>query len=228
MISVIIPTIMRVDRIYQTLIELSKCEYVGEIILIDNTKNKTPIKLDKLVHICEGENTYVNPAWNKGVSISKYNKLCILNDDLWFDWNKLGVISTFITKDVGLLGMSNNNYNNPKDSIELVPTNFRSNGFGCCFFLHKDNWDEIPSDLKLWCGDDWLFYRSRHQNFCIDGLKCDGFISASMDDKFLSSEIDLIKINDMYSMSKLIDEGKIFNYLYGTIWEKYNWNITKQ
>ena len=217
---------MRVSRIYQTLIELSKCDHVGEIILIDNTNNTIPIKLDKLVHICEGRNTYVNPAWNKGVEMSKYDKLCILNDDIWFDWNKLGEISELISDGFGLIGMSPNNYNKPIEELKLIPTNFRSTGFGCCFFIHKNNWDEIPNDLKLWCGDDWLFYRSNHQNFYLDGLRCDGYISASMDDKELSSEIDLIKIHDMYVISNLIKKGEIFNYLQGTIWENYNWNIT--
>lgn len=226
MISVIIPTLMRVSRIYQTLIELSRCKHVGEIILIDNTINTTPIKLDKLIHICEGKNTYVNPAWNKGVELAKYDKLCILNDDLWFDWNKLGRISDFISDDFGIIGMSPNNYSNTVGELKLIPTNFRSTGFGCCFFIHRNNWDIIPNDLKLWCGDDWIFYRSNHQNFYLDGLKCDGFISASMDDKSLSSEIDLIKIHDMYLMSNLIKKGEIFNYLQGTIWENYNWNIT--
>lgn len=226
MLSVIIPTLMKVDRIYQTLIELSKCESVGEIILIDNTENKVPIKLDKLLHICEGKNTYVNPAWNKGVSLSKYNKLCILNDDIWFDWSKLKDISELISDEFGVIGMSPMNYTNPNNSLNLIPTNIRTNGFGCCFFLHKENWDEIPNELKLWCGDDWLFYRSTKQNFFIDGLKCDGFISASMDNKELSKEIDIIKVHDMYVINSLIKKGEIFNYLQGTIWENYDWNIT--
>src|SRR5574343_47874 len=105
MVSVIIPTLMRISRIYQTLIELSKCSHVGEIILIDNTTNTIPIKLDKLTHICEGINTYVNPAWNKGVKLAKYDKLCILNDDVWFDWDKLGEISEFISEEIGIIGM---------------------------------------------------------------------------------------------------------------------------
>ena len=79
MISIIIPTLLKVNRLYQTLKELSECDVVGEIIVIDNTDNLIPFELPKLKYICEGRNTYVNSAWNKGVDISSFDKLCIMN-----------------------------------------------------------------------------------------------------------------------------------------------------
>src|SRR6202012_2663112 len=106
----------------QTIFELSACETISEIILIDNTANTIPFDLPKVTHICEGRNTYINPAWNKGVHLAKTDKICFLNDDLWFDWNYLSLISEEITKDKGMIGMSTNNYNTPNEkfSVDLI------------------------------------------------------------------------------------------------------------
>jgi hypothetical protein len=87
MYSVIALTMWKCERFKETLTELDKHPLVGEIILIDNSEmDVDSLKLKKLNHIKEDKNTYINPAWNKGVSLAKYNKLLVLNDDLWFDW----------------------------------------------------------------------------------------------------------------------------------------------
>ena len=74
--------------------------------------------------------------------------------------------------------------------------------------------------MKLWCGDDWLFYRSKKYNYVIDGLKCEGDISTTLDDESLQAEFNPIKTNDMMTMKKFVEDGLIENYLLGTIW----WN----
>ena len=226
--TVIIPSLFRISRIYQTLKELSNCEYGSEIILIDNTNNNIDINIPKVKHICEGKNTYINPAWNKGVSLSSNEKICILNDDIWFDWNYLNLISDYITNDRGMIGMSNNNYNNPNQSFSIspIPPNNKSIkgerplGFACCFFIHKDNWIYIPNDMKLWAGDDWVFYTNPNINYIIDGIKIEGQISGTLDDISLETEFNPIKNNDMMCMKKYISEGLIENYLIGTIWDR--------
>ena len=226
MISVIIPTLLKVDRLQKSLIELSLCDVVGEIILIDNSENNKIFNIPKLVHILEHKNTYVNPAWNKGVSIAKYEKICILNDDTWFDWSELSNISKFIKEDVGMIGMSPNNWDNQDGNLKLyrplpdgkTAQGFRPNGFGCCFFIHKKNWDPIPEDLKIWAGDDWLFYRSKKPNYILEGLKCGGHMSFTSDDITFKNEFDQIKQNDMINMRSYVQSGVVENYLIGTIW----------
>lgn len=228
MISVIIPSLMRIDRLHRTLSELSSCDVVGEIILIDNSENPVDINIDKVLHIKEFKNTFINPAWNKGASIAKFDKLCFMNDDIWFDWKYLKDIDQLITTDVGFLGMSYDNYYTPSESFKLIDPfpdgktirGFRPIGFACCFFVHKDNWDYIPDDLKLWCGDDWLFYRSKNPNYLIDGIKCEGFLSATLSDDDLKEVLNPIKENDMEVMISLINKGIIENYLIGTKWWK--------
>jgi hypothetical protein len=224
--TIIIPSLFKIPRIYQTLVELSGCLYVDEIILLDNTQNQNPINLPKVKHICEGKNTYVNPAWNKGVKLSSNDKLCILNDDIWFDWNLLGNISEWITEDRGMIGMSPDNYSNPNPEFKLtqIEPSYKSQkgdrplGFACCFFIHKNNWVDIPEEMKLWAGDDWQFYANPKTNYIIEGIKCEGQLSGTLDDKSLEAEFNPIKWNDMQVMKKLVLEGKIDNYLINTIW----------
>jgi hypothetical protein len=228
MISVIIPTLLKVDRLYKTLYELSICEEVGEIILINNTTNEISLNIPKVRQIFEGRNTYINPAWNMGARLAKFDKLCIINDDIWFDWKYLSEISNYIVEENGLIGMSSFNYNTPLypfqinaiNSNEKTTRGHRPTGFACCFFIHKNNWDFIPEDMKLWAGDDWMFYRSKKVNYVIDGLKCEGSVSATLDDASLEAEFGPIKTNDMVMMKKFVERGLIENFLLGTIW----WN----
>ena len=92
MISVIMPTMWQGNRAIETLKALSKYQSVGEIILIDNSETPPDLKIDKLVHIKEYKNTYVNPAWNKGYRLAKFDKLLFVNDDVQTNW---GFINAF-------------------------------------------------------------------------------------------------------------------------------------
>lgn len=239
--TIIIPTLFKIPRIHQTLLELSNCKFVKEIILIDNTTNSIKIELPKLNHICEGTNTYVNPAWNKGANLAKNNKLCFLNDDVWFDWELLEQISEFITKDKGVIGMSTENYENvitdffitPSKSadldsslkLNLIESYYKSIkgerplGFGCCFFIHKDNWIEIPYGMKIWAGDEWQFYANPNRNYVINGLKLYGSMASTANDPSLEQEFEPIKYNDMLLIREEIKKGRIDNFLLYTKWD---------
>jgi hypothetical protein len=200
MYSVVALTMWKCDRFQQTLRELSKHPLVGEIILIDNTTNDLKIQLPKLIHILEGKNTYINPAWNKGVSLAKYDKLLILNDDLWFDWNILNIIEPYVNKEIGMIGMAEENFSNPLNEFGLEPINHRNGGFACAFFIHKNNWIDIPFEMKLWGGDDWLFVKNRNngkQNYKIVGFKLDGEVSGTLENADLIPTLNPIKQRDL-------------------------------
>ena len=228
MISVIVPTLLKIDRFYETIKELSECDEVGEIIIINNTLIEAKFDSPKVRQVFDGKNIYINPSWNKGVEMSKYDKLCIINDDIWFDWKYLKSILPFITEDNGMIGMSSFNYDRPMYPFQINPIypnekttrGHRPTGYACCFFIHKNRWDIIPDDLKLWCGDDWVFYRSSKCNYVIDGLPLKGSVSATLNDKSLEEEFSPIKNNDMETMVGYIKQGLIENYLIGTIWWK--------
>jgi len=228
MFSVIIPTLFKHPRLIETIRELSSSNLIGQIILIDNTETKKDLDVPKLDYIFEGNNTFVNPAWNKGVSLSKYDNICILNDDIWFDWNVLEIVQDFLENSNGIIGMSEDNYHSPKSEIKITKIDpdwkttkgQRPMGWGCCFFLNKKNWVEIPPDILIWGGDDFLFYQKNNiPNYKIEGVKCFGEISLTSDDPKLESVFSPIKNQDMMNMRGYVNTGCVQNYLLGTIWQ---------
>ena len=96
--SVIIPTIWKSEYTMELLKRLSEHPAVAEIILIDNA-TKGDVIMDKVIHIKEVENTYVNPAWNKGVELAKYDYVTICNDDILFNTNEyFNYFSIFLSR----------------------------------------------------------------------------------------------------------------------------------
>jgi hypothetical protein len=201
MYSVIALTMWKCERFRETLMELNNHSLVGEIILIDNSESDVePLNLNKLKHIKEEKNTYINPAWNKGVSLAKYDKLLVLNDDLWFNWNIFSILESYVTEEVGLIGMAEENFDNPSNEFGLEPINHRNGGFACAFFIHKNNWIDIPFEMKLWGGDDWLFVKNREngkQNYKIVGFKLEGEVSGTLENADLTPTLNPIKQKDL-------------------------------
>lgn len=200
MYTIITLTMWKCPRFLETLHELSEHPLVGEIILIDNTDNTQMLAIPKLKHILEGTNTYINPAWNKGVSLANYDKLLVLNDDIWMDWNILDTLEPVVTEENGMIGMAEENLENPLNEFGLEPVYSRDGGFACAFFIHKNNWTPIPTEMKLWGGDDWLFVKNRNrrkQNYKIVGFKVDGEVSATLEHTALVKELNPIKQKDL-------------------------------
>ena len=201
MYSVIIPTMWKCNRFQQTLRELSEHPLVGEIILIDNTSNDLKIELPKLIHILEGKNTYVTAPWNKGAKMAKFDKLLILNDDIWMDWNILNILEPHITGQIGLIGLDEIKYNTkPEKSFGLEPIETRNGGWGCAIFVHKDNYSPIPEEMKVWGQDDWLFVKARNrrkQNYKLIGYTIYGELSVTNNILDANPEIHSIRENDL-------------------------------
>jgi hypothetical protein len=78
--SVILPTMWRVEEIIQDLKQLEQCNFVGEIILINNSIKDTPSDFDvssfsKIIELIPPSNLYINPSWNLGIRMSKFDKV---------------------------------------------------------------------------------------------------------------------------------------------------------
>jgi len=228
MYTVVIPTMFRVDMIYKTIMTLSAEDLVGEIILVDNSTGGRRFSMDKLVHVVEGRNTYVNPAWNKAVAMASHDKVCLLNDDVSFDWSFLGDALPLLTPSNGFIGMHPDNiaredtgphYDGGLSLQTPYPdgktrAGHRPEHWGTCIMFDRSNWDPIPDDMLVWGGDDWLFYRCPRQNFVVRGLVCRGHKSATVDSVGLGD----ITTRDMQNMAGHVRRGEIDNYLLGTIW----------
>jgi hypothetical protein len=145
------------DLIFKLLDMLNDNDMVGEIILIDNDSSKRAKQItstSKLRIIEQEQNIFVNPSWNLGVELANYPNICISNDDLVWNVQILPII--FENIHLGIIGQATSNYFEGDTEIKIEAITERNWGWGCCFFLHKDNWIPIPSELKVAYGDDWL------------------------------------------------------------------------
>ncbi len=169
MFSVIIPTLWKSNYINNSIKRLEEHPDVGEIILIDNSTERKELNVSKLNYVYEGFNTYVNPAWNKGVRISKFDNICIANDDLAFNPAVLDFVKPHIHK--GVIGQNVSNYDkwNTDFNPHIEQMEGRDWGWGCLFFIHKSNWVEIPDDLLIACGDDYLIKNVKGGGWKISG-----------------------------------------------------------
>ena len=161
--SVIIPTLWQSKRIHKLLNDLIECETVGEIILVDNNRKydkhyTSPLPKVKLIQ--PETNIYVNPAWNLGIKSSKFDCIALINDDINFNTAIFEVFNSELLLKFGIIGMGAGNYTLEEETeeIQLEPWNFGVSdwGWGCLLFLHKSNWLEIPDELKVWDGDNFI------------------------------------------------------------------------
>lgn len=175
MISVIMPTMWQGREGIETIRALNEIKSVGEIIVIDNTPDEIHLEdFKKVVHIREGKNTYVNPAWNKGYRLAKFDKLLFVNDDVQTDWSFVDKLEEYITEDRGMIGAGVTCWQGPYRSGGVAPIKNRPNCYGCLFAIHKNSYVEIPEDLKIHYGDDWLFTKSGKPNYEITHWKMGG------------------------------------------------------
>ena len=161
--SVIIPTLWKSNRIHKLLSDLIKCQFVDEIILIDNAGKYFEYyeALDKVKLVQVEENIYVNPAWNLGIKIAKNDLVALINDDINFDTNIFGAIDTNVLDTFGIVGMGEGNYKEQIDEsngpyLDIWKPGVNDWGWGCFIMLNKKDWIEIPDNIKIWYGDNFI------------------------------------------------------------------------
>ncbi len=177
MLSIVVPAAWGYEPFCNFLENVVELPVVGEIILINNNVSRTPVH-DVLSHskvkiYNQEENIYVNPAWNLGVSLAQNEKICILSDDVLVDLRVFFEADRFVSKEIGILAMGihhdlyraqNNQFKHVNANnlivtgdIKIKSINDHPNtaGHGSLFFIHKENWIDIPNDFKIYFGDTW-------------------------------------------------------------------------
>jgi FkbM family methyltransferase len=180
--SVIVPTMWRInDQFLPFVRQLCQHPAVGEVIIINNDNTKTPEGLSdfKIKMFDFGKNIYVNPAWNYGVDVSRYDRLCIVNDDVVFDLAVFERLQYLLSESTGLYGLCPgvSDFNQPPVTdgmIDIIPwTGQHTYGYGSLFFLHKKSWSAIPEGLDLYFGDNYIFdlqLAQRKTNYMITNM----------------------------------------------------------
>jgi hypothetical protein len=200
MYSVILPTMWKSKEIENLIETLSTNQLIGEILVIDNDTNRTNksiLSISKVKHFPQKENIYVNPSWNLGIENSRFDKVIILNDDINLSFSFI----SYIELDGGMvIGLDHSCFNDESTDFEVIVSDKREWGWGCLLILNKKDWVSIPEELKIWCGDDFIFncFKIRKK---IVGLPIKGKMSETSD----LEEFDDIKNKDL----------KIYKELYG-------------
>jgi glycosyltransferase involved in cell wall biosynthesis len=204
MITFIIPTLWKSNKIYDTISSVKRCQNQDiELIIIDNTNSDYESDDHRIKVIKQKQNIFVNPAWNLGVSISKNQYVCLLNDDL--SLNVTCLLNNFESlvksdPDFGAIGLYKRNfnvdhYNDDNDKLSLVGLDSRAFGFGCMMIFKKENYIEIPECFEVFFGDDYLYYYNKdlfgRKIYWIENLKTPGEISItsrSFEDSHMQQE----------------------------------------
>jgi hypothetical protein len=185
--TIIIPTLWKSTRLLGMLDHYLQSEFVGEIIIIDNSKgyfNHFSEVPHKITLIQPDDNIYVNPAWNLGIGISKFENICLLNDDITFD---VKIFELFSKEDVltnGIIGLSQSSYELSDNNDIAIDEWIRGNsywGWGCMIFLKREMWIEIPNDIKIWYGDNFIQDINPNPKWVLRGLKVQTEMSTTSD-----------------------------------------------
>lgn len=213
MITFIIPTLWEDTNIYSTIDSFKKIKDKDvKLFIINNTERWINSDPDERVIIFNiGFNSFVNPAWSFGVKKSTTEYVCCLNDDILID---LEFIHNYVKKTkVDFLGFDAKfNRGKTEQPIELInhlDKNKRPDGFGQFFLLKKKNWPKLPDNLKIFYGDDIIYYYHTLilgiQLKIIKGFKIGGNHSTSARNWWGSD----ININDQLEYFKWIKENAL-------------------
>lgn len=222
MFSIIIPTMQKdVEILNKLIFELDNSNLVDEILIIDNSTKGFLSNSKKVRVIVPKKNLFVNPAWNLGVREAKNKIVGIFNDDILLPLNFIEEVNNFIQKtpDFGIIGLDSTYMRNyEKKDFETYPNNskltFRpfkktiyTEYFGSAFFIKKENYYEIPKNIKVWCGDNYLLKKnldSNKINYEIIGAEIKHLKSMTVGNK----KFEKICEKDVYNYAKINPEFK--------------------
>jgi len=213
--TVVIPTLRKSHRTDKLVNDLVDCKYVDEIIIIDNTQTKeTDLMISEKVRlVSKGENLYVNPSWNWGIEIAKNECVALCNDDINFDPSIFGIITEDVLVHNGIIGMGEGNYKDLTDEeqtpyIDVWQSHINDWGWGCMILLRKSDWKPIPSEIKIWYGDNFIKELNPVPKGCLRNFRIQTEMSTTSD----STEWDEIKERDYahFTVYKIL-----------TLWKNY-------
>lgn len=190
MLDIVIPTMVHcdVEGLKYSITQAMSSENVSRIIIIDNSgESKFSEELDfhpnidgreKLIVRTMEKNIFVNPAWNLGVSLCSSPNVLIMNDDIFCHKKVYHQVNLVMDQfNVGICSVTTKGCYNTvdylkyiddfEDSIKTIgtfehPDKKKSGWFFC---VKKTIWKDIPSELKIFYGDDLIFQRTKHLGY---------------------------------------------------------------
>lgn len=182
MISIVIPTMMKVDEdnLRYSIKQAIESDIVDRVTIIDNSTDKfsktIPIRSNKLIVRTMEKNICVNPAWNIGVSLSTSENVLIMNDDILCHREVYRQVNEVMGyENMGLCSVQTNNSVNIHDYVkniddfetqisteDIFDKSQNNNKTGWFFCVKKKLWKDIPKELLFFYGDDLIYGRVRN------------------------------------------------------------------
>ena len=152
--------------------------------MIINNRAESPLEFEsgKVKIYSPLVNLYVNRSWNLGISMIRNKNFLLLNDDMLpcYDFCSLIVNSSvFYLPDTGLIGISPASINQfyyvndidiperkEKDGpvFSQMDKYMNTGDWGIAIFGKKHCWHNIPEDLKIICGDNYILKKQKQKN----------------------------------------------------------------
>lgn len=194
MFSVIIPTMWRCNDLFQAMLYRYVIHpLIDEVLIINNDTKETPewsiLSHSKIKILNQPENIKVNPAWNLGVEHSINKKLCIANDDIFYDTNIFDTMYKHTTEDFGVFGLSHSKKDNSE--VRIIEWDESMGCVGQIMFLHRNNWITIPNELVISYGDDFIFNFNKSRklkNYVIENLEWTSPFGSTTRDTTITSQ----------------------------------------
>lgn len=205
--SIVIPTMWLSNELFDMLDIYEKSPFVKEVILIDNdpSKVKNLSKYSKLRYYTKGYNIYVNPSWNWGYSLSKYN-LILANDDIIIN-NFDNVMNLISNSDYDIIGVDLVKKVGSDIKIEAIQE-FPEKSYGC--FMYIKNYTYIPENLKIWYGDNINFDTAKNKGILINAdIKTKKSTTINSNIEFFRNNIGKLDINEYKKLTKKHDKLNI-------------------
>lgn len=178
MITVVVPVLNQIQITDKFLGYIAENVVLPEeIILIDNGSTEKIGKLVKkyskygklkIKFIRHEKNTGVNAAWNEGIKLAKTPLISILNNDIILNkyFFKKIIEASQVSEKYGIFCVTNaKKIGQVKESRDVkVKIANMGKREGWAFTIRKEITDRlppIPSDLRIYCGDDFLYYGTR-------------------------------------------------------------------
>ena len=175
--SVVIPTLQRSGDLHAIVEQCAAHPLVAEVLVINNAPAPLEFESGKARVLDQGENIFVNPAWNLGAREARGEYLAIINDDVLFEDEALTHAHRALRRGMfGVIGPAQDGFNTAphgRRRVRVAPFFSFKGSFGTFMCLRAEDYVPIPEEMKIWGGDDWLFLQQRKPNGVLAGYRFD-------------------------------------------------------
>lgn len=155
-----IPTLQKSARLREVVEICARHEDVLEVLVVNNSPSPLSF-VGATVRVLQQErNIYVNPAWNLGAREARGALLAIINDDVVFDGEALTHAARILRRGwFGMVGPDRSTFAGGhlgQIGHRVARNDATLRFYGTFMAMRTRDYVEIPGELLIWGGDDWL------------------------------------------------------------------------